>query len=127
MVSLTFETLKLRIDGRIPSKKNSTWTIMVRGRAIRLPSQKYKDWNKDAKNQLAIYTGKPIPITREVRLTFVLPDKRKTDLTNKAESIMDTLVDAGILCDDNCVVVPLLTLKFLGVSKEPCCFIEIDY
>ncbi len=106
----------IEIKGRIPSKKNSTWTIMVKGRAIRLPSQAYKEWNKDAKLQL---TGKDkIPNGSHLTLRFWFPDKRKTDLTNKAESIMDTLVDAGILEDDNYTIVPQLTLVYEMVSKD---------
>lgn len=104
------------INGRIPSKKNSTWTLMVKGHVVRLPSQKYKEWNKDALWQLK---GKEkIPNGTWLTLKFYMPDKRLCDLTNKAESIMDTLVDAGILEDDNYLIVPRLTLEFEGVDKE---------
>lgn len=34
-----------------------------------------------------------------IKITF--PDRRRSDLTNKAESIMDLLVDAGVLEDDS--------------------------
>lgn len=59
-------------------------------------------------------------------MPFFAGDNRKFDLTNKAESIMDTLVDAGLLTDDNYSVVSELILKFGGVEKDEArC--EIDY
>lgn len=105
----------ITIKGRIPSKKNSTWTIMIKGRAIRLPSKKYQDWHKDASKQLI---GCPKIDSQYIELFFTFPDKRKTDLTNKAESIMDCLVDNEILEDDNCTVVNKLLLQYMGVDKE---------
>jgi hypothetical protein len=36
----------------------------------------------------------------------IYPDYRKADNTNKAESVHDLLVDAGILSDDNNKVMP---------------------
>lgn len=53
----------------------------------------------------------------EVVISYYLPDKRRTDLTNKTESLMDLMVDAGILEDDNCTIVPQLRLVYLGVDK----------
>lgn len=68
---------------------------------------------------------KPIE-SKKITLTFFAGDNRKFDLSNKAESIMDTLVDAGLLEDDNYSVVSELVLKFGGVEKnEARC--EIDY
>lgn len=114
---------KLIITGSTPSKKNSK--IMVcRGRVpILLPSSKYTEWHKDAINQLK---GKSIIKKDKIILTFFAKDNRKFDLTNKAESIMDTLVDARLLKDDNYSIVPDLHLKFGGVdSSNPRC--EIEY
>ena len=61
-----------------------------------------------------------------IHLTIYSENKRKFDLTNKAESIMDLLVDAGILLDDNYEVVPKLILEYGGQDKEnPRCEIQI--
>ena len=115
---------KIVITGSTPSKKNSK--IMVcRGRIpVLLPSSKYTEWHKDAINQLK---GKSIIKKNKIILTFFAKDNRKFDLTNKAESIMDTLVDAGLLEDDNYGVVSELLLKFGGVEKDsPRCEIEYE-
>ena len=62
----------------------------------------------------------------KIKLTFYAGDNRKFDLSNKAESIMDLLVDTKLIEDDNYSVISELTLKFGGVDKGNArC--EIDY
>jgi hypothetical protein len=53
-----------------------------------------------------------------VSIDLYAPDRRKADLTNKAESIMDLLVDAKIIEDDNWYIIPNVSLHFKGVDKE---------
>lgn len=107
---------QIELLGRIPSKKNSTWTVMIKGRSIRLPSQKFKEWHKQASAQLL--GKKCYNEISGLTIEFYAPDKRATDLTNKAESVMDLLVDNGIIPDDNWFEVPEITLRFCGVDKE---------
>ena len=111
------------IYGLTPSKKNSK-IISCRGnRPCLFPSSKYTEWHKDALVQ--IIGMKPIEANK-LTLTFYAGDNRKFDLTNKAESIMDLLVDAGIIEDDNYSIIGELTLKFGGVEKDNArC--QIDY
>lgn len=104
------------IPGRIPSKKNSKFMARRGDRTYLLPSPKYKDWHEEQSwrlNQVKIknYEG-PIIIH------FYFPDNRKADMTNKAESIMDLLVDNGILVDDAWQNIPNLTLISKGIDKE---------
>lgn len=110
------------IWGNTPSKKNSK--IMVcRGKfPILLPSSRYTEWHKDALLQL---TGmKPIA-SKQLVLTFYAGDNRKFDLSNKCESIMDLLVDAGLIEDDNYSVISELVLRFGGVEKNQArCLLE---
>lgn len=47
-----------------------------------------------------------------------MPDKRKADLSNKVESIMDLLVDNGIIEDDSWQYVPRLFMEFIEVDKK---------
>jgi hypothetical protein len=90
--------------------------MVCRGKfPILLPSSKYTTWHKDALKQLS---GKQQIEAKEITLTFFAQDNRKFDLTNKAESIMDTLVDGGLLPDDNYSVVGILHLRFGGVEKD---------
>jgi hypothetical protein len=82
---------------------------------MNIPSLKYKEWHLDASWQLK---GAPkIPNGSYLVLKFYMPDNRRTDLTNKAESIMDCLVDNEILEDDSYQVIPTITLQFEAVDK----------
>lgn len=106
---------KITIYGSTPSLKNSK--IMVcRGRIpVLLPSSKYTTWHKGALAQLKGI--EPIK-SNKLKLTFYAQDNRKFDLTNKAESIMDTLVDGGLIEDDNYSIISELVLSFGGVDKN---------
>jgi Holliday junction resolvase RusA-like endonuclease len=114
---------KITIHGNTPSKKNSKIMSCRGSRPLLFPSSKYTAWHKDALEQLRGIN----PIKSSfITINFIAGDNRKFDLTNKAESIMDTLVDAGLLEDDNYSVVSELLLKFGGVEKDkPRC--EIEY
>jgi len=97
------------LTGETPSKKNSRINTRS-GRSF--PSQKYTQWHGNAVLEIkkAVANGKikPIPKGKKVFLTitFYHGDKRKRDSDNQLTSILDTLVDAGILLDDNWLVIP---------------------
>jgi len=108
----------LVITGRIPSKKNSK-VMSCRGDKPRLfPSAKFKRWHADAMKQLMVQRAKKGIDKCKIELTFFAPDKRIADLTNKAESVMDLLVDDGIITNDSWFMVSEIMLRFGGVDKE---------
>ncbi len=88
-----------------------------------LSSKKYQEWHSEASTQIrrqlisSKFAGNA-DAPRNVQITLFSPDRRKADLTNKAESIMDLLVDNGVLADDNWFNVPSVFLVFGGVEKE---------
>jgi hypothetical protein len=103
--------------GRVPSKKNSRVTVRATGRSF--PSKDYGLWHKaqmasimQQKEALpkVIPRYNPRPTKFGVTIFLRFPTLGRADLTNKAESIMDLLVDAGILRDDSWICVPMLTL-----------------
>lgn len=105
------------LDGNIPSKKNR-----VRfGKNGVFHDAKFSRWHKQAVAQiLPQRLSGWFSSTKLVRIKFVFESRRVKDLTNAAESIMDLLVDVGILKDDNFTVVPHLELQAQytkGVSK----------
>lgn len=71
------------------------------------------------------WIGEPAIWVREIVLAFKMPDNRRKDLTNAAESVMDLLVDAGILSDDCWQVIPNVTLLGMLDSKSPGCIIGL--
>ena len=117
--------MKFFIYGNVPSKKNSRVPFVRNGRMMNFPSKNYVKWHKEALLQLKtnLFYSQSVNIV----ITLYVPTKRKSDLTNKAESIMDLLVDKGILQDDNYFCVPQILLKFGGVDREkPRAIIDIE-
>ena len=117
--------MEYTIIGRIPSKKNSRRPFIRGGRVMNFPSKDYVEWHKDAKIQLLAQEPEAMLTPCSVKITITAPDNRKFDLTNKAESIMDLLVDMSILEDDNYYWCPEILLKFGGVG-EPKAVIELS-
>lgn len=120
--------MKITLSGIPPSKKNSKRIITRGSRQYIVPSENYDDWHVDATWEIKSQRVIPVlPIEKAaVKITFFAPTMRPADLTNKAESIMDLLVDLGILKDDNWFICGDLHLKFGGVEKkDPRAIIEI--
>jgi len=99
----------------VPSKKNSKQIIYVQGRPLIISSKGYQKWHRSAQNQL--YGVKSLLELSSITLTFYPSTRRKSDLTNKAESVMDLLVDTGVIPDDNWFVCPKVVLQFGGIDK----------
>jgi len=85
-----------------------------------VPSEAHEAWHTEQMYYLKgnWHKGLLPPPTNRITIEFVAGDKRSADCTNKAESIMDLLVDAGIIADDNWFVAPRILLVFKGVDKE---------
>lgn len=106
------------LKGRIPSKKNEKRVYRVGNRCIVAPSKNFKEWHDVAMVELTLLKP-PLGIElSHVELTFYSPDMRRADLTNKAESIMDLLVDGGVIVDDSWHHVPYLPLKYGGNDPD---------
>ena len=119
--------VKVTIKGRIPSKKNSRMQFYNKGlgRVLNIPNKKYKEWHKQASIQL-IGVTKVTDDIESVTLSFYFPDKRRTDLTNKAESIMDLLVDNEIIKDDCYTITGTMTLIPRGIDRvNPRCEVVV--
>ena len=102
--------VNITITGDAPSKKNKQQIIYARNRPMIIPSRIHKIWHSQAMPQL--FGIKPIAGQIEaIGLKFFPSTKRLFDLSNKTESIMDLLVDAGIIEDDNYGIVPKLILE----------------
>lgn len=96
----------IRITIPLPpvTKKNSQRIVLVRGRPMILPSQKYKDYERDALPVLLPHR-KHISAPINLRCVYYMPTHRRVDLCNLLEATCDLLVHHGVLADDNCTVV----------------------
>ena len=92
----------------VPSLKNNKRILTNRatGKPFIASSTANKSWRKDAVLILRAYRNAQIGVGNcftecDVSLFVTDKSKRKYDLSNKAETIMDALVDAGVIADDN--------------------------
>lgn len=118
--------MKLTISGTTPSKKNSRINTRS-GRSF--PSKRFTEWDSVAVPELQEqFKGLKItdyPIT--VTMVFYNGDKRRHDLDNQCSSILDTLVKAGVLEDDNQKYVEAIQLQYGGHDKtNPRCEVFLD-
>lgn len=111
-------TLKTKI---LPSKKNSKQLYYNKksGKRFITTSDSYKSWHEEAFYQLkSQYNLATLEKVEKIKIEFFSPNKRAFDLTNKAESIMDLMVDCEIIKDDNVNIVPNLELCYNGVNQK---------
>jgi Holliday junction resolvase RusA-like endonuclease len=86
------------------TKKNSQQIIMTKGRPIIIPSSQYKKYEKQAL-QFIRPIEKPIDTPVNVECHFYMATRRRVDLNNLLECATDVLVKAGILADDNSMII----------------------
>lgn len=92
------EIMIITLNGRVRPKKNSRINTS-NGRSF--PSKEYTEWHNDAISQLAGIERTSLKYPLYIGMVFTFGDKRKNDLDNRMTSIMDLLVDSGIIEDDS--------------------------
>ncbi|MBQ9160933.1 MAG: RusA family crossover junction endodeoxyribonuclease [Methanobrevibacter sp.] len=110
--------------GRVPSKKNSRITNRKTGRSF--PSSSYVKWHKQAEKQLEKLKEENIDFPIHIHYEFFMPDLRKTDISNKIESINDLLVDIHFLKDDNWKIIQQFSAYAQLDRDNPRVEIQID-
>lgn len=110
--------LELTLYGDVPSKKNSKRIFKAKnGRTIVASSSAYMQWQQEQSTFLNFKHYAKVEEVSCIQITIYPRTKRKADLTNKAESIMDLLVEKEIINEDNWYEVPKVILVFGGVDK----------
>lgn len=107
------------LSGIPAPKKNSRRIFVDRNDKIQnLPSQAHENWHATAYSELLrqskVFRGRIPVASHHIEIRYFVYDKRKRDLTNVTDSVMDLLVDANILVDDNMQEVPHLTMIYRG-------------
>lgn len=107
--------IRIILKGRIPSKKNSK----IRTGRILISSKEYRAWEIGCKKQLKDQVIPNDKLNRPLHITYKLyfPDARKTDLSNKIESINDLFVDYWLLEDDNHNIIKHMDIESMGIDK----------
>lgn len=118
--------MRFVFDGETPSKKNSR-IVLPNGKNI--PGKKYREWHEgaliQARTQFAKAGGTVFSVPVEVSLTFVHGDLRRRDCDNGTSSILDLLVDSGVLLDDNWQIVRRICVSNEYVRGESFCIVDI--
>jgi Holliday junction resolvase RusA-like endonuclease len=131
-------TIQFRLEGLVPSKKNTQQIVQNKTTKKRyiVPSYSYTNWNRKALKSLteqaanvALKRGIKFPIgPASLSIKFYFKDVIRRDLTNKAESINDTLADAKIILDDSWLHVnPVLIQAELSPKKKHICDIYLSF
>ncbi len=113
----------------VPSKKNQRTPIVNRhtGKTFLKSSDQYIKWKQLTKGfweqeYWKLYNDKKVrlPIVRcKVNIKFFFTDDKDKDCTNKAETIMDALVEHQILADDSFKVVSDVSLNGFLCRHKP--------
>lgn len=120
--------MKITLQGEVPSKKNSRINTKS-GRSF--PNQRYMKWHNAVVSQLNYmlltkqlisFEGMKVKMT----VTFWHDTLRRRDSDNQLSSILDTLVDAKILSDDNWKVIPEKHIYDKYEKNNARCEIEIE-
>ena len=138
------ETIKLRFDGQILSKKNRHMVAKIGGHSFIKPDQEAKANEDNMVNQFkaqlmtttrrvrAIQTkerrvleAKAAGETYEVSIRITEPNMVRRDLDNQTSTIMDALTRSGAIADDCWTFVRKITVEAGGVSKTPGADIQI--
>lgn len=93
--------MKIVIPSNPITKKNHGNIVMIKGRPIMLPSKPYVEYEKKCKQYIPTLRQLPIDYPINLKCTYYMETRRKTDLTNLLQATCDILVKYGILQDDN--------------------------
>jgi len=108
------DKISLHLSGVIPSKKNSRLCASRGGRIVNIPSASYTDWHKRNLSSIVYqlqYIPRAVRVPCAVSLVVRYPDRRRRDLDNALSSVLDLLVDAGILPDDSWTAVERMEVR----------------
>ena len=118
--------MTLTIKGDPRTKKNSQRLVRVGLKMIPLASAAYEQYRDDFVRQVTGDKKRAISFPVNVKCVYYMRTHRKVDLVNLLEATCDLLVDAGVLEDDNCmIVVSHDGSRVMYDSKDPRVEIEI--
>lgn len=122
--------IRFKLEGETPAKKNSKQVFAKGGKVIVTTSQRYKEWytiaTKQIQEQKKLYKD-CLPLTGNLYVTinFYHADNRRRDSDNGLSSVLDLLVEQGILVDDRWQIVRKLKVTN-EKSDTSFCIISVD-
>jgi len=118
------KNMKLILHGQIPALKNSK-KVTKTGHIY--TEKRVKDWMEAAASELKEQWHQP-QIEKLDNLTVCIynGDKRKHDLSNQLDTILDVL-KLIVVKDDNQFCIPEVQLHYAGVDSDPRAEIWVDF
>lgn len=105
------------ISGQTPSHKNSKQIFRSKsGRTILANNDRYLNWRGGAIIEVLNQAKKSYKAA-EIEMTFYTKDRRGRDLDNMVASVLDVLVHANVIEDDNCFMVRGIHAYFGGIDR----------
>ena len=98
------------------TKKNHQQIIYKAGRPMVIPSKQFLQYEKDAKWFVPNVETIEEPVN--IKAVFYMPTRRRVDLTNLLQALLDLLVKYGLLADDNSKVVFSVDGSYVDYDKE---------
>lgn len=116
------QTVELRLEGNVPSKKNSR--IRTRSGSY-IPNKAFYDWQDDALKQVKAQTRARGLTGVGVEVVIYFGTNIRADLDNRLTSILDMLVEGLVLRDDKWQDVPRIAVQAEYRKGEPGAFVRI--
>ena len=110
----TEDKVVIYMSWAISPKKNSRQNFW----RISLPSQGYIEWHKRIMKALWDIEWKLKSWAYIITITSIVWDRVKSDCDNQVSSILDTLVDLGVIEDDNRFIVEEIRVRNVGYAKN---------
>lgn len=118
------------LNGEAVSKKNANKFCFTTKSVYK--SKWFCKWHKMAKEQveeqvLCRYSGllkKPLERVERIEMDFFHKDNSRRDTDNQITSIMDLLVDCGVIKDDKWTIVKSIYAK-AQKGNVPCCVVRV--
>ena len=100
------------------TKKNHSQMIWRNGRAVILPSKPYQQYEKNCRSFIPHPSFAPITGQVNVKAVFYMGTRRKVDLVNLMQALLDIMVKYGLIEDDNSRVVVSIDGSRVAYDKE---------
>lgn len=89
--------------------------------------ENYRDWKQSAIWELQRqHQGEPIAVPVAIEITLTGKHSRRGDADNIAGAILDAMVQAGILIDDNLTRIPSLSIRLIHNGEKPSTTIKVN-
>lgn len=100
------------------TKKNHSQMIWKNGRAVIIPSKPYQQYEKDCGPFIPRPSFAPISGQINVKAVFYMGTRRKVDLVNLMQALLDIMVKYGLIEDDNSKIVVSIDGSRVAYDKE---------